>query len=208
MTATILPVAVMSVGHTAQATVVAGTPVVVSAAGDGYVDSAHASRNYGVASTLYVDGSPSLMSSYLKFDLTGYAGQTLTSAQLQVRTTGSASAGSPNTQTIRTVANDAWTETALTYGNRPSVGAAIGSLSGTVPARSYSVSLSTAAVQAELGQALSIAIDQPSSAGDGLALFSRQATTASYRPTLVLQFAATTDGTSTSGGGTTSGNTS
>jgi hypothetical protein len=180
------------------------TTVAVSAAADAYVDSARPSSNYGAASALYVDGAPSRMTGYLKFDLSGYAGTTVTSARLQVRTTTSKSAGSPNAQAIRTVADDAWTESGLTYANRPTVGPAIGSLSRTAPNTRYTVSLDPAAVQAELGHTLSLAVDQPSSATNGLDLVSRHSATVSYRPTLVLELASTsTASTGSTTGGTT-----
>lgn len=189
LTAALVAATLGAGAHSAQASVAetGAAPLSVAVAADANVDSAHPSTNYGTASTLYVDGSPSLMAGYLKFDLTGYAGQTVTSAQLRVRTTGAKAAGSRGTQTFRSVADDSWTETTLTYGNRPAVGSAIGTLSNTVPNTTYAVSLDPAAVQAELGQPMSIAIDQPSSAGDALNLLSGQATTTSYRPTLVLQ---------------------
>jgi hypothetical protein len=199
-----VPVALASGVHTAQASVVAptGSATGVNVTADAYVDSAHPSSNYGTGSTLYVDGSPSLMAGYLKFDLAGYAGQSVTSAQLRVHTTSAKAAGSSDTQTIRAVGDDAWAETGLTYANRPAVGSAIGTLSHTVPDTSYTVSLDAAAVQAELGQTMSIAIDQPSSASNGLDLASGQATTSSYRPTLILQLASTSPGTTTTTTGT------
>lgn len=175
------------------------TVVSVNAAADAYVTSAHPRRNYGTSSALYVDGSPSAMVSYLKFDLGAYAGQTVVSARLQVRTTSASAAGSTNTQAVRIVANDSWTESALTYANRPAVGSTVGMLSGTVPNTSYTVNLDPATVQAELGQRISLALDQPSAAGDGLDLASRQATTTSSRPTLVLELASSTTTTGTTG---------
>lgn len=195
LVAGVAPLALTSVVNPAQA----ATTAEVIAGSDSYVDSAHPSSNYGTAATLHVDGSPSLMTTYLRFDLTSYAGQTLTSAQLRIRTGTTSSAGSPNTQTIRTVADDTWSETGLTYSNRPSAGAAIGTLARTSPDTSYTVSLDRSALQAQLGQQLSIAIDQPTSATNGLGLVARQAATSGYRPTLLLQFADTSSPTPTAG---------
>lgn len=202
---TTVPVGLTTGMHSAEAATT--TVVSVNAAADAYVDSAHATRNYGSSTALYVDGSPSLMASYLKFDLSSYAGQTVVSAKLQVHTTSASAAGSTNTQSIRIVANDAWTESGITYANRPAVGSAVGTLANTAPNTSYSVPLDAATVQAELGQRLSLAVDQPSTATNGLDLASRQATTVSSRPTLVLEVASSTSTTGSTGTTGTTGST-
>ena len=76
---------------------------------------------FGTGTTAWVDNSP-VNIGYLKFDLTPYAGKTITAATLKVRTTSSTSAGSGGTTTVRQVSDDSWTEGALTYNTRKALG--------------------------------------------------------------------------------------
>ncbi|MHA7263040.1 phytase [Arthrobacter sp. TMN-37] len=148
-----------------------GTPgtVMVTATADSYVSSATAATNYGTRTTQNVDASP-VDVTYLKFDLSAYAGRTLESAALQLRSAGSGSTGKQN---IKLVASDSWTETGITYSNRPAVGTSIGTLGPTAVNTNYSVPLTASALTGELGQQLSLAMDSTSS--DGLTLHSREA---------------------------------
>ncbi|HET9501607.1 MAG TPA: phytase [Marmoricola sp.] len=163
--------------------------VAVEANASSYVDSAAPERNFGTSPALSSDGYPSLVASYLRFDLSPYAGRTLVSAQLRVRTTPSPHAGSTGSQAIREVASDRWSESGLTYANRPAVGPEIGTVPKTRPDTVYTRTLSGAAVQRQLGQQLSLSIDQPASARNGLDLDARSVATAANRPTLLLTFA-------------------
>ncbi|WP_246199656.1 DUF7594 domain-containing protein [Arthrobacter zhaoguopingii] len=169
-----------------------GTPetVTLTAAADSYVSSGATGTNYGSGTVLGVDSSP-VEVSYLKFDLSAYAGRTLESATLQVRSAGSGSSGRQN---VKLVASDTWTEGAITYSNRPALGTGIGTLGPTVTNTNYSVPLTVSGLSGELGQQLSLGMDSTSS--DGLDLNSREAGSTAA-PKLVLTFS---DG---SGGGVT-----
>ena len=85
-----------------------GTPetVTLTATADSYVTSAAPGTNNGTSTLLGVDNSP-VEVTYLKFDLSAYAGRTIQSATLQLRSAGS---GSTGTQNIKLVADDSWTE--------------------------------------------------------------------------------------------------
>jgi hypothetical protein len=160
-----------------------GTPetVTLTATEDSYVESGTAAgRNFGTATTLVVDGSP-VTQTFLKFDLSPYAGRTLTAATLQLRTAGSGSSG---TQNIKLVGVDSWTESGITYNNRPALGATVGSLTRPAVNTNYTVNLTASSLQAELGQILSLGLDSTST--DGVDLASSETTTP---PRLVLTFA-------------------
>lgn len=159
--------------------------VTLTATADGWVDSANASRSYGSASTLEVDGKPA-SAAYLKFDATGLGGS-VQQAVLRLRVS---SSGSTGAQSVRTVASTSWTESALTWSTRPAVGSAIGSLSKTRTNTTYDVPLTASAVQPRLGGPLSLALD--SSSTDGVDLASRETSTP---PQLVLTVADGTGGT-------------
>jgi hypothetical protein len=139
---------------------------------------------HGADTALYVDGSP-VKVSYLKYDLSALADKTVVGAALSLTTTTGTSSGSPDTQSVRSVADTSWTESALTYNNRPPVGTALGSVSGTSPATTYTVQLPVAGVQALLGQRLSLAIDSPG--GDAFYVNSRESTGAPAKLVLTLQ---------------------
>ena len=153
--------------------------VTVTATADSYVSGGSTGTNYGGSTLLGVDNSP-VEATYLKFDLSAYAGRTIQSATLQLRSAGS---GSTGTQNVKLVADDSWTEGGITYGNRPALGASIGTLGPTTTNTAYSVSLSAASLAGELGHQLSLGMDTGSS--DGLDLNSKEAGS-TVAPKLVL----------------------
>ena len=154
------------------------------ATADAYVDSASTSRNYGTATYLSTDGAPSTIISYLKFDLSAFAGRIVTGASLKVTNASGTSAGSPDGQTVKTVGTS-WTGTGVTYTNRPTLGSTVGSIGATNPSQVNSVPLTTSAVQSALGSTLGLALSQTGS--NGADFQSREASTG--KPTLVLTLA-------------------
>ncbi|WP_461173136.1 Ig-like domain-containing protein [Arthrobacter sp. Z1-9] len=160
------------------------TTVTVTATADSYVSAGAVTVNNGTSTMLGVDASTEEIT-YLKFNLSAYAGRTLQSAVLQLRSAGS---GSTGTQNVKLVANDSWTETGITYNNKPALGTSIlGTLGPTAINTNYDVSLNATAVNGELGGELSLGMD--SSSSDGLDLNSKEANGGSYTPKLVLTLA-------------------
>ncbi|WP_307031359.1 CBM96 family carbohydrate-binding protein [Arthrobacter globiformis] len=154
--------------------------VTLTASADSYVTSASPTTNFGTSTLLGVDNSP-VEATYLKFDLTPYAGRTLQSATLQLRSAGS---GSTGTQNVRVVANDTWSETGITNGNKPALGTtSIGTLGPTTTNTNYNIPLTATAVAGELGQQLSLGLN--SSSSDGLDLNSKEVSSTAA-PKLVL----------------------
>ncbi len=147
----------------------ASETVTLTATADTYVSSGATGTNYGTSTVLGVDSSTEEIS-YLKFDLSAYAGRTLESAVLQLRSAGNGSAGKQN---VKLVATDSWTEGGLTYGSRPALGTSIGTLGPTTASTNYSVPLTATGLASELGQQLSLGMD--SSSSDGLELSSKEA---------------------------------
>ncbi|MFP5346775.1 MAG: Ig-like domain-containing protein [Actinomycetes bacterium] len=155
-----------------------GETVTVPVIADSYVNKSTPKVNYGTAQLLNVDASP-VTTSYLKYDLSAYAGRTVKSATLKVAVTG----GSVGTQNIKLVSDDAWDEKKLTYSNRPALGNVVGTLGPTTANSNHQVTLNAAAVQGELGGLLSLGLDSTST--DGLDFGARE----SSAPTqLVLVF--------------------
>jgi hypothetical protein len=156
--------------------------ITLTATADSYVSGGATGTNFGTSTTMRVDNSP-VEATYLKFDLSPYAGRTLVSARLQLRSGGN---GSTGTQNVKLVASDSWTEGGITYTNRPALGTSIGSLGQTATNTSYSVPLTVSALAGDLGQQLSLGMDANSS--DGLELSSKEAgSTAAPKLVLTLQ---------------------
>lgn len=152
---------------------------------DTWVGSDATTANHGSETSLYsVTATPTKVS-YLKFDLTGLAGRTLTGARLTVRTTSGSSSGSPSAQTVYTVADSSWSETTMTYANAPAPGTkVIGSVPGGSAARTaYTVTLTQADLQSAVGGQFTLAIK--GAAADAFYVTSREAT-AGAKPQLVL----------------------
>ncbi|WP_115788316.1 DUF7594 domain-containing protein [Arthrobacter silvisoli] len=158
-----------------------GTPetVTLAATADSYVSSAPPGTNFGTSATLGVDNSP-VEVTYLKFDLSPYAGRTLESATLQLSVGANASTGKQN---VKLVADDSWTESGITYNNRPAPGTGIGTLGPTKVNTVYSIPLTVSSLTGELGQQLSLGLD--SSSSDAVDLHSKEAGS-TLAPKLVL----------------------
>ncbi|WP_251041710.1 Ig-like domain-containing protein [Arthrobacter sp. ISL-30] len=162
-----------------------GTPetVTLTATADSYVLSGtSAATNFGTSTVLGVDNSPVTVT-YLKFDLSAYAGRTLESATLQLHSAGSGSTGTQNVKPLLNANDDSWTETGITYDNRPALGTSIATLGPTAKNTSYSVQLTVSGLTGEPGQHLTLGMD--SSSSDGLDLNSKEAGS-TLAPTLVL----------------------
>ncbi|MCZ3389635.1 MAG: Ig-like domain-containing protein [Actinomycetia bacterium] len=145
--------------------------VVLTPIADSYVSSGAASTNFGTATQLQVDGSP-LLKSYLKFDLSSYAGRTIESATLTVPVTTSGSIGKQN---VRLTLKDTWTETGITSSNAPGLDTVIGVLGPTSAATTYSVPLTASYIGPKLGGLLSLGI--ASTSDDDVVSGSRESST-------------------------------
>ena len=152
--------------------------VTFTATADSYVSGGAATTNFGTSTMLGVDNSPAEVA-YLKFDMSAYAGRTLQSAALQLRSAGSGSTGTQNVK----LSPSEWTEGGITYNARPTLGAGIGTLGPTTTNTNYTVSLG---LSGTIGPQLSLGIDANSS--DGLDLNSREAGSTAA-PKLVLTLA-------------------
>ena len=108
----------------------AGSTFTFISIADSYVESTKPSTNYGSATQIRVDGSPDVHS-YLRFNIQGLSG-TVTSATLRVYANSAVSAG----YEARSVSNNTWTESGITYSNAPPVGSVLGS-SGNVNSNTW-----------------------------------------------------------------------
>jgi hypothetical protein len=84
---------------------------------DAYVNSASPLTNYGSATTLRADASPSI-NSYLRFSISGLSGSQVSQARLKIF----ANTATSQSLAVRSVANDTWSEGSLNYSNAPLMG--------------------------------------------------------------------------------------
>jgi hypothetical protein len=121
----------------------------------------------------------------LKFDLTPLAGKTISTVTLKFKTTEDPSAGSVDSLNVSLVNDPSWKEKRMSYRNPAAISE---TLLGTIPANStsdawYEVPLDPAALQQNVGNVLSVAIE--SAGADELLLFSREA---ADQPQLVVTY--------------------
>ncbi len=200
-------VAVVVLGLVAGGIAVAGTgpassqvaTATLAPTGDAFVDGSTPATNYGLNARLIVDSSPA-RESFLRFDLTALTG-TVTEARLRIHVADTTDSKSPNGGTVARVNDTTWTETGITYANRPtSWGSTVASI-GAVARNTWVDIPVTAAVTA--GAPLTLGIRSPNA--DGAYYDSRQ--TAATAPQLIV----TTDtpsSTSSSSSSTSSSSTS
>jgi hypothetical protein len=151
--------------------------VTLNPVADSHVAAANPTTNYGTRTALEIDGSPVLIA-YLKFDLAGVNSAEVLSATLRLNVTN----GSTSTQAVKRADDTTWTETGITYNNRPLPVETLTTFPGGATGSWIQVDV-TNAVRSQAGALLSLVID--STGGDGLNVRSREAT--ADRPELVIQ---------------------
>ncbi|MDR3574197.1 MAG: DNRLRE domain-containing protein [Anaerolineaceae bacterium] len=109
----------------ATATPAASGAFTFTSAADAYVISTYPNTNDGIATNLRVDDSP-ITRSYLRFIVSGLNGAPIVSAKIRLYANSSNTTG----YSVKSLSDNTWTETGITYNNAP----APGSLLGTSPA--------------------------------------------------------------------------
>jgi Concanavalin A-like lectin/glucanases superfamily len=170
---------------------VAAEPVSVTVApsADSYVNQSAANSNYGSTGSLASRGSPGYVS-YLRFPVPAAPpGTEVKGARLRIATTAEDFAGSTDAYTVR-VADNGWSESTVTWANRPSAsGALLGTLTGAAqPSTAYSVELDPDEVQALLGGDTTVAV---AGTGTDNLWFASNGGPAASRPALVIDFGPT-----------------
>jgi hypothetical protein len=143
--------------------------VTLNAVDDAYVAGDLPSNNFGSAAELDSDLSP-IRESYLKFDLRSLTNLTISGATLRMYVT----SGSSNTQNIKQVANNTWTEGTINYTNKPPSGATVTTFLQP-SANAWNEVNITSAVAASAGAFMSLAMDN--SGSDGYRFSSDEAAT-------------------------------
>lgn len=87
---------------------------------DTYVSATNPTTNYGTTTTLRTDGSPDLHG-YLRFNIQGIAGRTISKVTLKLYANSSSSQGIQ----ILAVSDNTWVETSVNYNTAPALGSAL-----------------------------------------------------------------------------------
>lgn len=168
---------------------VTNTNVTLNAVADSHVKQYYGTKNYGTAVTLEADEMPdsgSAIISFIKFDLTPYAGQTLQTARLKLTVYN----GSGDKQNIKFLENNSWTETGITYLTKPATSALPSVITLEKIATGQVLDLDVkSALNQYVGKTLTVAIEGAGS--DRLVLNSRETFDVSQRPQLVLTMGST-----------------
>ena len=101
-----------------------GSQLTFTPVADSFVDSGSPSTNFGSQTQLRGDGSP-VVRSYLRFNVQGLSGA-VTRATLRIFANSASTGG----YEIRSVSNNTWVESTITYNNAPAVGSVLGSSPG------------------------------------------------------------------------------
>ena len=151
--------------------------VILKPVADTHVDSTAPTNNYGATNSMQTDGYP-IKISYLRFDLSSLAGQTISNAKLRLRTADNPSEG---TQDLKTVIDSSWSEIGLNYNNRPTTGSTIAVLNtGDIPQVWNEIDI-TDNVRNSLGVSISLALE--SAHDDSIIFYTRES---SYSPELIV----------------------
>jgi len=150
---------------------------------DAHVEARNPSQNYATDSTLEVDGSP-VKIVYMKFDLASLAGKSVVSAILRFRVCTWGGCKSSSTQVVKQVDNTSWSETGITYNNRPPVSTTINIFNGGSYGEWKEIDI-LSYVNSRVGQLMSVGVD--STGSDGLDFYSKEA---SDKPELVVEYVA------------------
>ena len=102
---------------TSTPTTVGGQNLNLTPAADSYIESTYPTTNYGTLVTLRMDTSP-VVNSYLRFTVSGVNGKVVTQARLLIY----ANTASPQGLVAKSVADNTWGESTLTYNNAPAMG--------------------------------------------------------------------------------------
>lgn len=143
---------------------------------DSYVNGSYPKSSYGDEQTMTSDRTMNKVA-YIKFDLTPYTGETVTTASFNA----TVESRSLETQNIF-MSDSNWNEKSLTNENKPSLGAQVASIGKTEDNKVIQVDL-TAVIRQNLGKQITIAIQNPST--DGIKLYTKES---AQKPSLIVQF--------------------
>jgi glucose/arabinose dehydrogenase/chitodextrinase len=170
------------VGSTATVTTpapAAGTTITYGVVADAHVEAAAAGSNFGQAAKLEVVDGARASETYLRFTLAGIAGA-VQAAKLRVHVANDGSGNGPAVYG----APSAWTETAITWANRPLRAGGLVTNAGAIAARTW-VEYDVLALVSGNGETTFVLAGDSADAAN---FFSRESSDATKRPQLLVTF--------------------
>lgn len=151
----------------------------LNVAADAFVRFSSPNKNFGKSTSMEVDSNPNEIS-YLKFNLINLAGKKIVSAKLRLKVSDS----SAKLLNLRRGSNVDWSETGITYNNRPGFDAIIRSFNTTAANSIIELDVKNA-VSLRKGGKLYLGI---TSTGDDTGAFYSRESASSNRPQLVVEY--------------------
>ena len=147
---------------------------------DSYVRSTSTSTNYGTATTLLADGNDAnaTLQTYVRFTVPNVSG--ISNVKLRLRVTNAASGSSTKFYEVRQVASTTWSETGLTWSNKPALGAVLSTFQSAASGTWLEVDVTSLATP---GAAVCVAV-VPNNISDGVDFSSKEAS--SNQPQVVI----------------------
>lgn len=149
-------------------------------------DGSYANSNYGESTNLEVklDFSGNVRESFLRFDVSGL--ENASSVLLVLTPVSAGSDGGTTTFSYEVLADDTWTETGITWNNRPATSTALGTVTGYAAGQPVEIDVTEAArAQAAGDGLLSLRVRSLTSGSErGVSLASRENGTAASHPVL------------------------
>ena len=168
------------------------TSYIIAPSADAYVKGGtDANNNYGTAATLAIKESSNAnydRMSFLKFDLSGISG-TVSTATIRLKVSADDAGAS---HSLHSVATDTWTESGITWNNKPSASSLI-STQAVPSASGWIVFDVTSLVNNETDGTLSVQVSDANAAEHYVQYHSLEATNTDDRPQLVYQLSTTPD---------------
>jgi len=138
--------------------------------------------NFGLSNQISADAGPAVLETFIRMSVTGVGNRTVTSAKLRLKVASTSNAQSVTGGSIHRITNCGWSETGVTFNNRPVIdGATLQTLGAVALGQQVEFDVSS---QIAGDGVYCFAIDSAST--DGVDYNSRQATTVANRPALVL----------------------
>lgn len=147
---------------------------------DAFVRSTSPDSNFGTATSLQIDTKPNEIS-YLKFNLSTLAGKTIVSAKLLIKVSDPTS----KTLNLRRGATANWTETGITYNNRPGFEVIIRNFNAKTLNQVIELDVLNDVILRQ-GRVLTLAIT--TSGNEEGAFYSRESSSSSNIPKLVIEY--------------------
>ena len=154
-------------------------PLVLNVKEDAFVNAKYTNNNYGNDGNLRVKNDPEKQA-YIKYDLITLAGLPVYSAKLRIWVADP----SDKPMLVRSVADNSWTESGITYNNRPLAGETIASFMPASAGTYQEIDITKYTVES-IGKMMSLAIQ--TSGTNELAFRSRNVTEIEKRPVLIIE---------------------